>query len=125
MAGIQLPFSFGIASVDGNAFQLLLTTETKDLSKIREVVFQAIREAGENLSEEELAAAKLRQRANLATLLADPVSYLILLAQYLPILGFSYLQELPAKYENATLEDLKEAVALMKTTPSFSIKAPP
>ncbi|MDI6869638.1 MAG: insulinase family protein [Coprothermobacterota bacterium] len=113
MAGIQLPFSFGIAFVDVNAFQLLLTTETKDLSKIREVVFQTIREAGENLSEEELAAAKLRQRANIATLLADPVSYLNLLAQYLPILGFSYLQELPAKYENATLEDLKEAVSFL------------
>ncbi|MGB9834983.1 MAG: hypothetical protein ACPLPW_08480, partial [bacterium] len=72
-----------------------------------------IKEAGENLSVEELAAAKLRQRANLATLIADPMNYLNLLAQYLPILGFSYLQELPAKYENATLEDLKEAVAFL------------
>lgn len=113
MAGIQLPFSFGIPSADVNAFQLLLTTETKDLSKIREVVFQTIKEAGENLSVEELAAAKLRQRANLATLIADPMNYLNLLAQYLPTLGFSYLQELPAKYENATLEDLKEAVAFL------------
>ena len=111
--GIQLPLSFGIPSADLNAFQLLLTTETKDLSKLKEFVLQTIKELKENLSTEELVGAALSQRANFSTLIADPMNYLNLLAQYLPMLGFSYLQELPTKYEEVTLEDLKEAAVFL------------
>jgi len=112
-AGITLPFSFGLSCADVNAFQFFLTSEVQDLSKIKQVVFQTIRESGENLSAEKLAAAKSIQRANLATVVADPMSYLNLLAQYLPILGFSYLQQLPDKYEKVTLEEIKEALTFL------------